>query len=219
MITQSEVITKLDTLKNYSVAVDPATESLFQPVYSAISSYFNASNPELVTALEDVVKYMYNDISRRTTEYEINFDMNLPNDFPKGYDDITECFYTFSDLMTVDKTTFNNAFVYGIPVTPASDGDEGGAAEPVPLSNPYLDRWASEITSAITGDLDNVKNLAEWCLNSGGSCDLIGLLEEQGQITKSKSMKEIATIIYQEKKLLDVIASRNLKVYKPTWMV
>ena len=215
MITKNEVITKLDTLKNYSVAVDPATESLFQPVYSAISSYFSSSSSELVTALEDVVKYMYNDISRRTTEYENNFDMNLPNDFPKGYDDITKCFYTFEELMTTNVNEFHNAFVYGVPES--ATGEEGG--EPVPLSNPYLTRWASEITSAITGDLDNVKNLAEWCLNSGGSCDLISLLEEQGQITKSKSMKEIATIIYQEKKLLDVIASRNLKVYKPSWMV
>lgn len=214
MITQNEVITKLDTLKNYSVAVDAATESLFQPVYSAISSYFNASNPELVTALEDVVKYMYNDISRRTTEYEHNYDMHLASDYPDGYDDITKCFYTFTELITVDEATFNDAFVYETPIN-----EDGTSGEPVPVSNPYLTRWTSEITSAITNDLDKVKNLAEWCKNSGGCCDLICLLEVQGQITKSKPMKEIATIIYQDRKLLDVIASRNLKVYKPTWMV
>ena len=214
MITNNEVITKLNALKNYSVAVDAATESLFQPVYSAISSYFSSSSNELVTALEDVVKYMYNDISRRTTEYENNFDMNLASDFPDGYDDITKCFYTFTELLTVDKTTFNDAFVYETPMN-----EDGTSGEPIPVSNPYLTKWASEITSAITGDLDNVKNLAEWCKNSGGSCDLITLLEEQGQMTKSLSMKEIATIIYQEKKLLDVITSRNLKVYKPLWMV
>ena len=217
MITKNEVITKLDELKRYSVAVDPATESLFQPVYSAISSYFSSSSSELVTALEDVVKYMYNDISRRTTEYENNFEMNLASNFPDGYDDITKCFYTFTELLTVDKNTFNDAFVYGIPATPASD-EGGGAAEPIPVSNPYLDRWTSEITSAITGDLDKVKNLAEWCKNSGGSCDLVCLLEVQGQVTKSKPMKEIATIIYQDRKLLDVISSRGLKVYIPSWM-
>lgn len=147
MITNNEVMTKLNALKNYSVAESTATESLFQPLEDAISLYFDSSSSEMTTALEDVVKYMYNDISRRTTEYENNFDMNLAS------------------------------------------------------------------------DLENVKKLAEWCKNSGGSCDLISLLEEQGQIKKSLNMKEIATIIYQEKKLIDVIRSKNLKVYKPSWMV
>lgn len=210
MITNNEVMTKLNALKNYSVAESTATESLFQPLEDAISLYFGSSCSELTTALEDVVKYMYNDISRRTTEHEKNFNMNLSSDFPKGYDDITKCFYTFEELMKVDNTTFFNAFVQETDPTTGLTGY---------VSNPYLDKWTSEITQAVTGDLENVKKLAEWCKNSGGSSDLISLLEEQGQITKSLSMKEIATIIYQEKKLIDVIRSKNLKVYKPSWMV
>ncbi len=213
IVTKLAVLEKLNALENYSVAVDPATESLFAPVYNTVSAYFAGSSEGLAAALEEVVQYMYNDISRRTTKYEFEFDMHLASDFPTGYNDITECFYQFEELLTVSESSFFSAFVYGVPEGATSE--EGGAE--VPLSNPYLTRWAAEITAAITGDLENVKALAEWCKNSGGCCDLICLLENRGRIIESKSVREIAAIIYYDKKLKEVITARQLQVYLPTY--
>lgn len=215
IIGDKEVLNKLDALERYSVTVDAATESLFAPVYNAVASYFAGNNSGLAAALEDVVKYMYNDISRRTTKHEFEFNMRLASDFPKGYDDLTKCFYEFEELLTVSEGSFFNAFVYGVPEGAISE--EGGAAEEVPLSNPYLTRWAAEITAAITGDLENVKALAEWCKNSGGCCDLVCLLENRGRVIESKTVQEIAAIIYYDKKLKEVITARQLAVYLPSY--
>ena len=212
IIKESEVLHKLDALKSYSVAVDSATESLFEPVYEAVDAYFNGDDAQMVTALEDVVKYMYNDISRRTTVYENEFPMELPKSFPIGYEDVTECFYGFDQLLTITESSFFNGFIYGLP-----EGDTGdGMAAEVPLSNSYLEQWEKEITDAITGDLQNVTNLAEWCKNSGGSCDLICLLENRGRVLTQMTVKEKAEMIYVDKKLLEVIEQKELNVYIPT---
>lgn len=215
MVTENNVLQKLDALRAYSVAADPATGSLFAPVYVAVAAYFYGDNSGLAAALEDVVKYMYNDIARRITVFEINLDMHLASNYPTGYNDIRECFYTFNELLTTTESSFFNAFVYGIPE--GAGGGEGGAVEEVPLSNPYLTRWAAEVTAAITGDLTNVQTLAEWCKNSGGCCDLVCLLENRGRIVESKTVKEIADIIYHERHLQEVATAKGLSVYIPTY--
>lgn len=214
IIRESDVLNKLDELKNYSVAVDPATESLFEPVYAAVDAYFKGDYAQLVTALEDVVKYMYNDISRRTTVHENEFPMELPTSFPIGYEDVTECFYGFKELLAITESSFFDAFTYGLP---EGDAGGGGAVE-VPLSNSYLEQWTKEITVAINGDLQNVTNLAEWCKNSGGSCDLICLLENRGRAVYQLTVKEIAKMIYVDRKLNEVIQQKNLKVYVPAYL-
>ncbi len=214
IIRESDVLHKLDALKSYSVAADPATEALFEPVYEAVDAYFNGDDAQLVTALEDVVKYMFNDISRRTTVYENEFPMELPTSFPVGYEDVTECFYGFTQLLTVTESSFFDAFIYGVP---EGDAGEGEAVE-VPLSNSYLEQWTKEITAAITGDLQNVTDLAEWCKNSGSSCDLICLLENRGRILTQMTVKEKAKLIYEDRKMLEVIEQKNLNVYVPTYL-
>ena len=215
IITQNEVLQKLDVLKAYSVMQDPATETLFAPCYDAVNAYYSADNAGMTQALEDVVKYMYNDLTRRTTQFEYNFDMRLATDYPTGYDEITNCFYQFAELLGVTEQQFFNAFVYGLPE--GSSGGDGGAVQEIPLSNPYLDDWTAEINAAITQDLANVKNLAEWCKNSGGCDDLISLLENRGRIVTQKTVKEKATIIYYDKKLIDVVNALNLSVYIPSY--
>lgn len=69
MYTQAEVNAKITALKTYSVAQDPATADLFTPLEIAVQEYF-AANVNISGPLRDVVKYMYNDIARRTTIYE-----------------------------------------------------------------------------------------------------------------------------------------------------
>lgn len=94
---------------------------------------------------------------------------------------------------------------------------EGGAAE-VPLANTYLDRWMEEITAAEAGDLQKIIDLAEWCKNSGGSCDLICLLENRGRAVEQMTVREIAEMIYLDKKYFTLISQRGLDVYIPTYL-
>ena len=146
MYTQAEVNTKITALKTYSVAQDPATADLFTPLETSVQEYF-AANANISGPLRNVVKYMYNDIARRTTVYETDWSDNLPTNYPAGYNDVRTCLYDFAELMTVDNATFFAAFVYETPTATA-----GSTAEPVPVSNDYLTEWAADITTATTGD-------------------------------------------------------------------
>lgn len=213
LIQKTVVIQKLNELLSYSKGQDAknasAIEALFSPVITAVNSYFDNSNPALGTALNDVVQYMYFDVDRRTTKYEHEFEQGLSNDFPIGYNDVTLCFYQFKTLLDVTASTFFSAFVYGIPV-------DGSGTDEIPQSNSYLTNWETEIQNAISGDLANVKALAEWCKYSGGNADLVSLLEDRGQIVESKSQKEVSDLIYIERNVLAIVQSKNLGTYVPS---
>lgn len=213
LIQKTVVVQKLNELLSYSKRRDAknasAIEALFSPVITVVNSYFDNSNPALGTALNDVVQYMYFDVDRRTTKYEHEFEQGLSNDFPIGYNDVTLCFYQFKTLLDVTASTFFSAFVYGIPV-------DGSGTDEVPQSNSYLTNWETEIQNAISGDLANVKALAEWCKYSGGNADLVSLLEDRGEIVESKSQKEVSDLIYIERKVLSIVQSKNLGTYVPS---
>lgn len=213
LIQKTVVVQKLNELLSYSKWRDAknasAIEALFSPVIMAVNSYFDNSNPALGTALNDVVQYMYFDVDRRTTKYEHEFEQGLSNDFPIGYNDVTLCFYQFKTLLDVTASTFFSAFVYGIPV-------DGSGTDEVPQSNSYLTNWETEIQNAISGDLANVKALAEWCKYSGGNADLVSLLEDRGQIVESKSQKEVSDLIYIERNVLAIVQCKNLGTYVPS---
>lgn len=136
MYSESEINDRVAELKAYSAEQDASTAVLFVPLETALSSYFSAS--DLTEALRDVVKYMYNDIQRRTTVYETEWPDNLPTDFPTGYYDLRGCFYDFSQLMTITDAAFYAGFVFAA-------SPEGGSAV---SSNTYLDAWTAGITSA-----------------------------------------------------------------------
>lgn len=212
MYTQAEVNSKIMALKTYSAAQDPATADLFAPLETAVQAYFSVG-VNLSGPLRDVVKYMYNDISRRTTVYETNWPDNLPTNYPDGYNDVRSCLYDFAELMAMDNATFFAAFVYETPTAPA-----GGTAEPVPVSNNYLTDWEADITAATTADIDEVVELAGWCKNSEGNCDLIDLLEDRGKVLAQKSREEIAADIYINRGVLEIIQVRGLNVYIPTYL-
>lgn len=216
MITKAQVLAKLDELKAYSIEQDELTGPLFSPVYSAVDSYFNNQSDGLAQALTEVVQYMYNDLTRRSTVHEFEYEMKLPTNYPVGYNNVVDCFYKFASLLAMSNATFFNAFVYGVPEG-AGDSEGGGGTE-VPISNPYLTTWATEITAAVNTDLQAVQTLADWCKNSGGNYDLICLLENQGRIVSQQKQKDKARTIYLDRKVLEVITARNLSVYIPTYL-
>lgn len=216
MITKEQVLAKFDELKAYSIEQDELTEPLFSPVYTAIDSYFSNQNADLAQALTEVVQYMYNDLTRRSTVHEFEYEMKLPTNYPVGYNNVVDCFYKFSSLLAMSNATLFNAFVYGIPE--GAGVREGGGGTEVPISNPYLTTWATEITAAVNTDLQAVQTLADWCKNSGGNYDLICLLENQGRIVSQQKQEQKARTIYIDRKMLEVITARNLSVYIPTYL-
>ena len=209
MNTRPEIVSKIAALKAYSVARNASTAAVIAPLEAAAADYFDGGSAAVSAACEDVVKYMYNDIARRTTIYEHYFDANLPTEYPTGYDDVTECFADFSGIMAVSNAAFYAAFVS------ATDPETGVSGI---VSNTYVDTWVTMLTQAKTGDVAKLNTLAEWCKNSGGSSDVIDLLEDKGNEISSKSREEIAAIIYMDKKLLEVIYARGLSTYVPSYL-
>lgn len=211
MYGKTDVTDKIAELKAYSIEQDARTGSLFTLTETAVQAYFNAV-AGAASSLRDVVKYMYNDIFRRTTVYENEFPLSLPTNYPAGYNDIRTCFYDFSPLVTIDNATFYAGFVF----QSQSTGEGSGGSVVVPVSNSYLDTWTAAINSAATSNPAAVTTLAEWCKNSEGDCDLVDLLEDRGIIVEQKSREEITKIIYNTRGLLEVIQTLGINVYIPT---
>lgn len=203
MISQVEVISKLDSLKEYSALKNTTTGTLFDPVYAEVYSYFS-TNQSLKAPLTDCIKYMYNDIWRRNTVYEHDYPLSLPTNYPVGYDDIEKCFYSFSELINITNELFYNAFVFSVPAGTV-------------LSNSYLTSWTTEINAAKTGDVSNVSALAEWCKNSEGDSDIISLVEERGTIKSTLTMRQISEEIYINRHMKNVIEFKNAGTYIPSY--
>lgn len=211
MITQNEVVAKLDELKTQSITDNPSRSALIettmQPVYDLVQSYFSTQSPELKQALEDLVFYLFCDIQRRTTVREHNFDCGYPTDFPEAYWDIRKCFYTFP-LMEVSNGDFSDAWKFtSDPVTMA-----------VTAENPYLTTWESELKTAPADDVTRIKSVTDWCQGACGNSNLIHLFEDEGIIIQSLNTQKIARRIYNTRYLQEVIRDRNLNVYIPTYL-
>ena len=215
VITKAIVTSKLAELKAYCIAEDSRTSSFFTPVETAIDTYFSTAT-NLNTLLAEVVQFMYFDISRRTTKYENEFPLGLRTDFPAGYYDISECFFQFPELLNMSGADLYAAFVYGMPEAAEGETADGGESQEVPLSNPYLTAWATDIPTEADQDVQRVTALDEWCQDCGNA-DLVSLLEEQGKVTEKLGVQEIAGIIYNDRNMLAVINARGLSVYVPSY--
>ena len=218
MLTQSEIIAKLDELKAYSIAQKPQFDqyytSLMESVYSAVNTYFNTVPEGMIEALENYVFQTYCDIHTRSIVYEFPVEgASLPTNYPTGYNDIRDCFYQFDWVNTITSQAFFNAWVEGQPTDPITGAPEGDIH---PLSNPYLTEWGSDI--AHTGEVEAIVAVNTWCENNSGGTMLIDLLEDQGRILESKETQVIANTIYNEHGLLEVLHSRGYNVYIPTYL-
>lgn len=217
MITKEQVVEKLDTIKEYSVEQDPATEPFFEPVYTAVNSYFSA-NPSLEDAMRDVIKSLYMDIMNRTTICSNHLDYGLPTNFPKGYNDLEKCFYQFTSIFQTSEKEVFDAFIYGVPETSATSISTSEAEQKIPTSNPMLTEWTAEITAAPQTDVDNLNAIAEFCKSGAEGSSLIRLFEDPGKLEQMKSTSDLANIIYIERKATSIIKARKLKTHIPTYL-
>lgn len=219
MITKIEVLTKINDLLTYSNSQAPQYQSKFsslmQPLIDAVNNYFGIVPEGMKKALDEYVFQTYCDTYSRNVIYSDPIeDVQLPTDFPTGYDDVRQCFYQFTSLLGVTEADFYAAWVIGVP-----EGGEGGVTQtPEPLNNTYLDAWTPEVTSAPQDDVSRVNAVVEWCKNAADGLIIPNLLEDQGNVVSSKEQQEIARIIYMDRGLMEVIQSRGYNVYIPTYL-
>lgn len=223
MIAKTEVVSKLDELKAYSVQQKPNFETqyttLMAPLYSSVNSYFDTKPDGIKDLLEEYVFQKYCDICNRGMVWENPVENEMPTDYPVGYSDARECFYTFESIMSATPEAFFAAWVEGVPTPP--EGESGGGATPAtpePLSNSLLDVWTPEVQSAPTDDLGRIQTVIDWCASAASSGNMINLLEDQGRVLESKGQKEIAQMIYIDQALLEVNIIRDFGVYVPTYL-
>lgn len=220
MHTQTEVLTKLQSLLSYSKTQKPEFEqyytNLMTPVINAVNTYFSTIPEGMIEALENYVFQTYCDIHTRSIVYEFPVEgAGFPTDYPTGYNDIRDCFYNFDSIMSTTSEQFFSGWVEGEPIDPVTQLPDG---EYQPLSNSYLDQWKSEITGAHGDEVESVTAVNSWCETNAGSLNLIHLLEDQGRILNSKGTKEVANTIYNEHGLMDVLNTRGYNIYIPTYL-
>lgn len=217
MITQNEVLTKLQEYLAYSKKQKPEFEAeytaLISPLITAVETYFKTVPNGMISELEKYVHQAYCDVFNRQLEYEKAVPVDFPTDYPTGFDDVRLCFYQFSWVSTTPEEFFN-AWVEEAPET----GGTGVPTPPKPVSNTLIDAWLPEITSAPNEDLKRVKALNTWLDASFGQFNTVNLLEDQGKVLNVPTTQDIARMIYIDRHLLEVIEARGFKVYVPTYL-
>lgn len=219
LYTKQQLNTKINELKAYCKSNKPkpttvgATgtynwDGFLSPLYTAINNYFDADLLKISGEINFMIQGMYVDIQRRNAIYENDdqFDFNHPINYPVGYSDVTECFYDFSPIMNTSNNTFLASCSFG----------ESETGEPT-ISSEVLDGWVEEINVSRESEYQNIFTLGNWCADSGYCCDLINLLEDRGKIVSIKGRREIAEIIYINRKVLEVIRFFGLSSYIPTY--
>ncbi len=212
LYSKREVLDKVAVLESCSVEQDGQTAPFFAALKTAVEGYYNALPSRLTRPVRDVVKYIFNDISRRTTKHRNEYgDDDYPTDFPKGYDDVRACLYDFAPIVNADGAAVYAAFVYETPAAGA------GAAPPAPVpeENPVLDGWTAAVTAAAQKDADAVSALAVWCRDGEGNADIIDLFEDRGATTEQKSTAEMAAEIYEKRGIREIIEMFGLRVHIP----
>jgi len=211
MVSKEEVLAKIEQLKTYSTTQNALTAQSFVTLETAVNTYYNQDFKTLQTTFNDMVLYMFCDISRRTTKFEKEFESGLPTDFPKGYDNLELCFYQFEELLTISNADFYKTF----KITTSTDGTGNTTST---VENPTIDRWVVEITKATTEDFENVAKVSSFVENSSGNYDMINLFEDRGRTIKSLTPQEIAHEIYNTRKVKSVANALDIKVYIPTYL-
>lgn len=217
MHTKNQVLSKLNEFLSYSVTQEPDFESeftgLMQPVITAVNGYFNTDRSAFKKPLDDLGLFLHNELWQRGAKWEGNFDMGLGTNPPESYNDLRKLFYQFP-LMRVAPETFYSVWVWGVP---EGSGEEGGATlDPIPLSNPLITSWVTEITSYPQTELKNIDSLATWLETSMSQSGNVMLWEEAGALIEAPETKDIAKTVFIDRGLLEAVNILSLPVYIPT---
>ncbi len=218
MISKDQVLKRIDELTAYCEAngYDGGGYASFISVLTpAISQYFNSTSPELADNVRDLIFKLYNDLMMRDTTYERPIGKPFPTNYPKGYNDLTALFDgagALSAIMNISPAAFLNGF----PFETITDA-EGGSST-VLLPNPIIAEWTTALSTAHDAEIKGIEAIMVFCERSGFGQDLIGMFEDRGKMTRTKSKEDLAEEIYIGMKVKEVIETFNLDVHVPTYL-
>ncbi|WP_307745963.1 hypothetical protein [uncultured Phascolarctobacterium sp.] len=211
MYSKTEVINKLNSLLTYSCTAEPdnaeSYQSLMQPLITAVNSYFENARAGFKVALNNLELGLYNDILKRGT-VTTKIDLPLAEDFPAAYSDLRKLFYTFP-CMSVSNETFHAAWV---------ESSDEVTMLPIITNNTLIDAWISDLSSAISDELNNINSLYNWLENAASDAGMVMLWEDVGEITEQPNTSEIANDVFITKHFKECIQTLNLPAYKPTYI-
>lgn len=211
MYSKTEVINKLNSLLTYSCTAEPdnaeSYQSLMQPLITAVNSYFDNARAGFKVALNNLELGLYNDILKRGT-VTTKIDLPLAEDFPAAYSDLRKLFYTFP-CMGTSNTAFHAAWV---------ESTDEVTMLPIITNNTLIDAWISDLSSAISDELNNINSLYNWLENAASDAGMVMLWEDVGEITSQPNTTEIANDVFIEKHFKECIETLNLPAYKPTYI-
>lgn len=211
MNSKDDVLSKLNALLAYSVGVDAENADkyteLMQPLITAVNKYFNNNRANFKVPLNNLELGLYNDILKRNT-VTTKIDLPMAEDFPEAYSDLRKLFYAFP-CMDVSNKTFHAAWV---KVT-----DEVTML-PIITNNTLIDAWVTDLSTAITDELNNISALYCWIENAASDAGMVMLWEDVGEITSQPDTAEIANDVFITKHFKECITTLNLTAYKPTYI-
>ena len=212
MYRKTEVITQLNKFAEYSCAQNPkhasSYKSLMVQLISAVENYYSADRSAYKAPLNELQLAFYNDLMKRATVVTKPIDLQMGTDFPKGYDDLSELFYSFPWLNT-SVEAFHNAWV--------TESSPEGGSETV-KKNTLIDSWTTEVGAANADELANIKKLFDWLASASSNAGMVMLWEDLGEVKYQPSSDEIARKLFIEKKLKEVIEVLGIPAYKPTYI-
>ncbi len=202
MHRQAELLDKLAYLKAES---HQDSDELFLPIENAIANYFQYDG-----MLEYEVLYcihqMANDLINRATAYEKStYAPKYPQDFPQGYEDITDIFVgggAFLAIKTITLTEFLQGFDSLLP-------------EVSPTENSFLLAWEKQINSARGLEISAIKAVSSFCDSAGLSSGLNLRFEDLGAVEVNITQKTLVERIYITGGFKELVEAMKLDVHIP----
>lgn len=219
MITKQQITNKLNELTAYCTAngYEGGDYAGFISVLnSPINNYFNTTSDELSDSLIALIPKLYNDLKLRDTTYERPVGKPLSTNYPKGYNDLTALFDgggAFSEIMSISPATF----LAGFPVETTTD-ETTGTSSTVVLTNPVIAEWQSKVNNAHNAEIKGIEAIMVFCERTAFGQVLIGMFEDRGKMSYTKSKEDLAKEIYVGMGVKEVIETFNLDVHVPTYL-
>lgn len=219
MISKDQVLKKIEELTAYCEAYGyegGGYASFISVLTPAISQYFASTSAELADNVRDLIPKLYNDLMLRDTTYERPIGKPLSTNYPKGYADLTALFDgggALSEILNISPAVFLNGF----PVETSTD-EATGTSSTVVLTNPIIAEWTTALSTAHNAEITGIQAIMVFCERTGFGQALIGMFEDRGKMSYTKSKEDLAEEIYIGMKVKEVIETFNLDVHVPTYL-
>lgn len=209
MVSEKELLSKLDELQKACTDFTKEVGPLFEPVIKVINEYFKPGDAILTHDVQYTINQLILDMTNRFTVYEHSeFLPVLPKNFPTGYDDIRKVFTAngaLDEIQSIGATTFNRGYTY-----------TGTGEQQTPVSNRYLTTWQRQVSNARASELSALSLIASFCESGSYNTGLAMAFEDLGSVVSSMSRTEMAKRIYITGGYKEIIERFELNVHIPS---